>query len=113
MKRTIAAAVLMATIQAPHAVSDGQLALEVKEWVIDPCFEVVAALTVRGYHTEPLSRGLSRAEIVEQLKESRLEPALDLMVRALNPNVDWRTRSEAYPQLLRACLQNAIDDPDL
>ena len=35
---------------------DGQLALEVKEWVVDPCFEVVAALTIRGYHTEPLSR---------------------------------------------------------
>ena len=113
MKRTIAAAVLMAVIQAPHAVSDGQLALEVKEWVVDPCFEVVAALTIRRYHTEPLSRGLSRADIVEQLKESRIEPALDLMVRALNPNVDWRTRREAYPQLLRACLQAAIDDPDL
>ena len=58
-----------------------QLAFEVKEWVVDLCFEVVGAL--------------------------------DLTVHALNPNVDWRTRGEAYLQLLRAYLQNAIDNPDL
>ena len=79
------------------------------EWVYEPCMNVAAALTVHELDKEYLNAGIKR-ELLAKVLLNEKEPALQKLVKKANANSRWEDRRQAYPTMLRMCLNTAMSE---
>ncbi len=101
------AMVSLASIPAQASAED--FYTEVLEWVVEPCMEVAAALSVKEYDEDALEMGIKRSHIAEIMTASR-EAATREMAGKMRASAPWSARRAAYPIMLQVCLAQFLDE---
>ena len=95
------AAMMMAIAQAQATdYSD-----EIREWVIDPCMQVGAALDAKAMDQESRDLGIKRSHIAQMMIASR-EGSIQELAGKMKSASTWKARRAVYPLMLKLCLSN-------
>ena len=81
---------------------------EIKQWVVEPCAEVGAALAVKTIEETDMTvlRKMTAQELVRQQ-----EPLARELARKMRSGAAWEDRRKAYPMLLRMCIERMSSWP--
>ena len=103
-KMAAAMAATVALACAPAAAQESAFVAEIKEWVIEPCMEVAAALDVKSYGADQIATGIKREHIAEVMTASRDATTREVASK-MKAGASWEARRAAYPLMLQLCLR--------
>lgn len=103
MKRLIMALIVGTVIASSGNARGEDYTAEVREWIVEPCMHVMAALGLKDIERETLDMGVNRDHIVAMMVTSR-DQVTKNMASKMKKGTTWEERSAVYPAMLRLCL---------
>lgn len=108
--KKILTAVALAVLSASASYADAEkFYQEIDEWVFTPCMDVRVGLDASEIGEDLFEYGANLSTFSVMLKAEKLD-AMKEMAESMDAGSAWKTRAEFYEQLLRICVQSAVEN---